>query len=163
MISYPAEITAIGSDGAAEFILRGGPRNGEKWAEKAQPSYPAGANLPPVVGDLVWIHFREGDETGRIPLAEPYHHGTLSPGTEIVIDSSRNVVLREGTLGVARLTDDVDQSSGLVTWNAQLAAVLSEIQTQITTLGGTIALPVPTMATHIGDISSASVTVLAGD
>lgn len=163
MITFPAKVTAIDSDGLVEFVLQGGPRSGQKWPERAHPSYPAGTNLPPVVGDLIHVTFRDGSLDGRVPLAEPYHHGTLTPGTEIVIDANRNVVLREGTLGVARLTDDVDKSAGAELWNLQLQTLLGELKTQVQALGGTVTSNVPNLPTHIGDISSASSTVLAGD
>lgn len=163
MTIYAGEVTDIDADGLVEFTVRGGIRNGEKWSERARPWYPAGTTLPPVVGDLVWIEFRIGAESGSVPLAEPYHRGTITPGTEIVIDSSRNVVLRQGTLGVARLTDDVDKSASLEFYNVALKALLNQLVTEVGSLGGTITAAVPSIPTHIGDISSASETVLAGD
>jgi len=151
MRRWAAQVTAVKDDGSITFILRGGPRNGEKWAEDARPMYPSGCAFPPVVDELVWVVFQE-----VAPLADSYWLSGMTQGSDIAINAQREVILKEGTLGVARRTDPVSQTAAFGVWAAAVVAA-------ITALDGGAPVIIPGAAPDgIGTIKTASTVVKAG-
>lgn len=100
-------------------------------------------------------------------------------GAKLVIDTDgqvtldaaagQKVVLQDGTLGVARLTDTVDESSDLVAWDKLLTAFCAQViknegilAAAFSTLGITPSTPPGSMPKTVGVISSASEKLTGG-
>ena len=144
------EVVSVHSESRVRLKVLGGPLHGRQLTELAQPMFPPGCNLPPAVEDRVlWLYLEQS------PPAQPHYLALSGLGVEIVVNSDRHVVLKQGTLGVARLQDTVAVSTTMAAWIAQVGAAIAALD------AGT-PVTLPTAPTDFGYISSASEVVKAG-
>jgi len=112
------------------------------------------------------------DKNGNIALEH-------KKGAKLIIDADgqvtldaaagQKVILQDGTLGVARLTDTVDESGALVAWDKALIAFYTQViknegilASAFSTLGITPSTPPGPIPQTVGVISSASKKITGG-
>lgn len=179
-IAEVASVDDVGRAGKIEFIIRGGPMDGDRWPELARPLFPPLAAFPPQVGDRVAVFFREQDPpgdpyylAGDIP-ASPFGaaavRGWVAPdgskvtydadtgeldvqhqsGARVLLNDAGEVTINAGTKGAARTDDAVGAAPTMNTW-------IGKVQAVVVALDPTTVLP-----TDFGTITGGSATVKVG-